>query len=95
MSGAMTNEERFIASCQHEGEAGVRQKVSAGRYTQRRADWAADWLNSVESGKSEATRAEERCRLLTPKTGRGFMFAGWAVFILLVALGLLALVMWR
>ncbi|HVH49758.1 MAG TPA: hypothetical protein VM760_07755 [Sphingomicrobium sp.] len=59
----MTNEDRFIASCANVGEADVRQKLNAGRYSERRALWAATWLDQVESGKSDATRAEETSRL--------------------------------
>jgi hypothetical protein len=55
-----TNEERFLASCQNVGEADVRQKLSAGRFSERRAKWASDWLEQLENGKSDATRAEER-----------------------------------
>jgi hypothetical protein len=57
---AMTNEERFIASCQSVGEADVRQKLNANRYTGQRAVWASGWLERVENGKSDATKAEER-----------------------------------
>lgn len=56
----MTNEQRFIASCEGLGEADVRQKLSAGRFSERRAEWASTWLEQVESGKSDATRAEEK-----------------------------------
>ena len=55
----MTNEDRFIASCANVGEADVRQKLNAGRYSERRAQWAANWLEQIDSGKSDATRAEE------------------------------------
>jgi hypothetical protein len=57
---AMTNEERFIASCETAGEANVRQKLGAGRFTERKAAWASGWLDQVENGKSEATKDAER-----------------------------------
>lgn len=96
MTVAMTNEERFIASCQREGEAGVRQKVNEGRYSERRAAWASEWLDLVDSGKSDATRAEERSRrLLTPTRRLSFKFVSWATFIVILASGFLAFVMWR
>jgi hypothetical protein len=56
----MTNEERFIASCESVGETEVRQKLNANRYVGRRAQWASGWLEQVENGKSDATKAEER-----------------------------------
>ena len=56
---AMTNEERFIASCQSLGEADVRQKLNADRYSDRKAVWANSWLEEMESGKTDATKAEE------------------------------------
>jgi hypothetical protein len=59
-SVAMTNEERFIASCESVGEADVRQKLNADRFSGRKAVWASDWLEQVESAKSDATKAEER-----------------------------------
>jgi len=76
MAMAMTNEERFLASCAIEGEAGVRQKLHGGRYGERRAAWAGAWLEEVESGKSDATKAEEsRSSLLKPKKRNGVLFA--------------------
>jgi hypothetical protein len=67
MAAASTNEERFVISCESVGESDVRNKLSAGRYSGRRSEWAANWLERVESGKSDATRAEEnRSRLLKP-----------------------------
>jgi hypothetical protein len=65
---AMTNEERFIASCLSVGEADVRQKLNANRYGGRRAVWASSWLEQLESGKSDATVAEEKSSRL-PKPG--------------------------
>lgn len=65
----MTNEERFIASCESAGEAYVRQKLGAGRYSERKAMWASDWLEMVESGKSEATKSAERSSRL-PKPAK-------------------------
>ena len=68
---AMTNEERFIASCRNVGEADVRQKLTAQRYDGQRAVWASSWLEQVESNKSDATRAEERSSpLLRTKPNR-------------------------
>ena len=68
---AMTNEERFVVSCESVGEADVRQKLNADRYTGRRAVWASTWLDHVESSKSESTRAEERSSsLLLAKPNR-------------------------
>lgn len=55
----MTNEERFIASCEMVGEADVRTKLSAGRYSELKTPWATRWLESVESGKSDFTKEEE------------------------------------
>ena len=60
MGVAMTNEERFIASCEKVGEADVRDKLSAGRYSERKTIWASNWLDKVGSGKSDATKAGER-----------------------------------
>ena len=60
MVATPTNEERFVASCQNVGEADVRQKLSAGRFSERRAKWASDWLEQLENSKSDATKAEER-----------------------------------
>ena len=60
MGLAMTNEERFIASCEEVGEADVRDKLSAGRYSERKTMWASSWLDKVGSGKSDSTKAGER-----------------------------------
>ncbi len=56
----MTNEERFIASCEMLEEADVRAKLSAGRCSERKASWATNWLERMDSGKSDITKAEER-----------------------------------
>jgi hypothetical protein len=80
----MTNEERFIASCQKIGESDVRQKLNADRYGGQRAVWAAKWLAQVESGKSDDTEAEEIARLLT-KPRR--VLPGVSAFLLLMLLG--------
>lgn len=80
----MTNEERFIASCQRIGESDVRQKLNADRYGGQRAAWAASWLAQVESGKSDDTKAEESARLLT-KPRR--LLPGASAFLLLMLLG--------
>ncbi len=60
----MTNEQRFVVSCQSMGEADVRQKLGADRYSPQKAIWASNWLEQVESGKSDATKAEESTRSL-------------------------------
>jgi len=80
----MTNEERFIASCQSLGEANVRQKLNADGYGGQRAVWASSWLDQVESGKSDATKAEERNSLLR-RTRPNRLFAP-AVSVVLVVL---------
>jgi hypothetical protein len=74
---AMTNEERFIVSCESMGEADVRQKLNADRYGGSKAVWASDWLEQVESAKSDATKAEERSSRLRMAAGtnRHFRFA--------------------
>jgi hypothetical protein len=60
----MTNEERFIGSCNSVGEAEVRARLNADRYSAGKALWAAAWLDQVEGAKSDATKAEEgRTRL--------------------------------
>jgi hypothetical protein len=83
----MTNEERFVASCQIGGEADVRQKLNADRYSVQKAVWASNWLEQVESGKSDATKAEESSRtLLKARPNRHFAFAFSAfLFVLLLA----------
>lgn len=68
MVAAYTNEERFIASCEKVGEADVRQKLSAGQYSERRASWASAWLEQLENGKSDTTKAEERNSRLVKST---------------------------
>ena len=60
MAQAFTNEERFIASCKIAGEADVRQKLGAGRYSERRTQWATAWLEQLDLGKSDSTKAEEQ-----------------------------------
>jgi hypothetical protein len=87
---AMTNEERFIVSCESVGEADVRQKLNADRYTGRRALWASTWLEQVESSKSESTRAEERSSsLLLAKPNRQTAYVVFAVVCGLLIGGLL------
>jgi hypothetical protein len=84
----MTNEDRFIASCASVGEADVRQKLSAGRYSERRAMWATAWLDQVDSGKSDATRAEETSRLRKSIGPRGSSAATvWALLVVLLLAG--------
>jgi hypothetical protein len=83
----MTNEERFIASCQSVGEADVRQKLNADRYSGRKAVWASSWLEQIESGKTDATKAEEKSsRLPKARLSRHFPYAVSALlFVLLLA----------
>ena len=82
----MTNEERFVASCASAGEADVRQKLGAGRYSDRRAEWAAAWLEQADSGKSDATKAAEKSsRLRTSAAPRPYRYLALGV----VAVGLL------
>lgn len=92
----MTNEERFVASCKSVGESDVRQKLLAGRYTERRAAWATSWLDQVEAGKSEATKAAERATGLR-KTGKsgGYFGAPLGVLILGSILALSAFLVFR
>ena len=78
MGLAMTNEERFIASCEKVSEAEVRDKLSTGRYSERKAQWASSWLEQVESGKSDATKAEERSSRL-PKSARANTYSIYVI----------------
>lgn len=89
MAVAMTNEERFIVSCQNVSEADVRQKLNAGRFSERRAEWASNWLEQVENGKSDATKAEERSSLLrrAAKPKRYIVPAIWVLILLLLVGG--------
>jgi len=89
---AMTNEERFIASCESVGEADVRQKLSASRYDGLKAVWASDWLERVESAKSDATKAEEKSSRLriAAGTNRNYRF-GVSTLLLVVLLATAAL----
>jgi hypothetical protein len=94
VASAMTNEQRFIASCEGLGEADVRQKLNAGRYSERRATWASKWLEQVESGKSDATKAEEkRTRLRNSAKTKRFVapavLATVVVLVLVVAISIL------
>lgn len=93
----MTNEERFIVSCEGVGETGVRDKLNAGRYGERKTMWASSWLEKVESGKSDATRAEERSRLvrLSPTANRYFNNTTSAIFIALLLTGATVVMMLR
>ncbi len=86
MAEAMTNEERFVASCASEGEVGVRQKLSTGRYSERKTAWAGTWLDVIEAGKSDATRAEEKSSGLLKTNNRNRLFLA-ASALLLVLLG--------
>jgi hypothetical protein len=56
----MTNEERFIVSCEAVGEADVRAKLSASRYSELKSSWASSWLQRIDNDKSDTTKAEER-----------------------------------
>src|SRR5881628_1559357 len=89
MGLAMTNEERFIASCEKVSEAEIRDKLSTGRYSQRKAEWASNWLDKVESGKSDATKAEERSSLLSKRGSAAtyFVYAVAAILIVLLLAG--------
>jgi hypothetical protein len=82
----MTNEERFIASCVSAGETDVRQKLNADRYSEQKAVWAGDWLEQVESAKSDATKAEETSSRLrmTASPRRHFAFAVSAFLLVLL-----------
>lgn len=83
----MTNEERFIASCARTGEAEVRQKLSAGRYGEKRATWAAEWLEQADRGKSDATKAAEQgARVRMSKPSGGYSVSFLAVFALALLL---------
>jgi hypothetical protein len=92
----MTNEERFIASCQTAGEADVRQKLNADRYSGLKAGWASSWLELVESSKTDATRAEERSHRL-PNTGlsRRFGPAGFALLLVVLLVGVVVFLNFR
>lgn len=86
----MTNEERFIASCRTVGEADVRQKLNAGRFSERRTIWANSWLEQIESGKTDATRAEEKLsRAPSSRTHNRFLLP--AIVAVAIALLLAAL----
>jgi hypothetical protein len=89
----MTNEERFIASCESVGEVDVRQKLNADRYSGQRAVWASSWLEQVESNKTDATKAEERSSLLLgTKPNSKFASATLAaLFVLMLAIVFLLL----
>jgi len=84
---AMTNEERFIASCLTAGEADVRQKLNADRYSDLKAAWAGDWLEQIENAKSDATRDEEKnSRLVKAKPSRHLASVALALlFVVLLA----------
>ena len=85
---AMTNEERFIASCRSVGEADVRQKLNANRYTGQRAVWANSWLEQIDCGKSDATKAEEKSgRLLSAAPNRRLAPVVSALLFVLVLAG--------
>jgi hypothetical protein len=47
-----------------EGDVAVRQKLSGGRYSEQKAVWASGWLERLESGKSDATKAAEKSSAL-------------------------------
>ncbi|MEO6312876.1 MAG: hypothetical protein ABIO47_11505 [Sphingomicrobium sp.] len=88
----MTNEERFIATCEREGEAGVRQKLNAGRFSERKTEWATSWLDQVDSGKSETTRAQERnVGLLNTNTRSRSAVTLVALLVLMLVVGAAAL----
>jgi hypothetical protein len=93
----MTNEERFIVSCESVGEADVRQKLNAERYSGRKAVWASDWLEQVESAKSDATKAEERSSRLgmTARPNRHFAPAVSTLLVVLLLGGVVLFLMFR
>jgi len=80
----MTNEERFVASCQSTGEADVRQKLGAARYSAQKAIWASSWLEQFETGKSDATKSEESTSLLKTRPNRHLAFIIAALFFVLL-----------
>jgi hypothetical protein len=86
-SVAMTNEERFVASCQSAGEADVRQKLNTERYSGQKAIWASSWLEQMESGKTDATKAEERSSRLAKTRLSGHLPSAISalLFVLLLA----------
>ena len=82
---AMTNEERFIASCLTAGEADVRQKLNADRYSDLKAAWASNWLEQVENAKSDATRDEEKnSRLAKAKPSHHLAFVALALLLVVL-----------
>jgi hypothetical protein len=89
MALAMTNEERFIASCERVSEAEVRDRLSTGRYSERKAEWASNWLEKVESGKSDATKAEERSSRMGKAAGAKtyFFYVVSAILVVLLLAG--------
>ncbi|MEA3058458.1 MAG: hypothetical protein QOF34_1273 [Sphingomonadales bacterium] len=92
MGLAMTNEERFIASCETVSEAVVRDRLSTGRYSERKAEWASNWLEQRESGKSDATKAEERSSIL-PRSASAQPYFIYAVAAVLMIGALVATTM--
>ena len=89
---AMTNEERFIASCESVGDAYVRQKLSGGRYSESKTAWANNWLEQVDSGISDATKAEERGgRLREPAKAKAYLKPVPLALIFVAILGGIAL----
>ena len=97
MGLALTNEERFIASCEKVSEADVRDKLSTGRYSEQKAEWASNWLEKMESGKSEATKAEERNSHLpnSAKAKTYFIYAVSAILVVLLLTGVTVLLGFR
>jgi hypothetical protein len=93
---AHTNEERFIAACERAGEVEVRQQLNAGRYGGRKVDWASQWLDRAQDGNSEAAKAVDTGRQLSPPAGSHIR--GWAVTAtvlgLLLAGGIAAARLW-
>jgi hypothetical protein len=83
---AMTNEQRFIASCESVGDAYVRQKLSGGRYSESKTAWANNWLEQVDSGKSDATKAEEKGRRLRESTRADVSLSPALLALIVVAL---------
>jgi len=55
----MTDEERFIAKCEEQGEKQVRDNLNTHKYNKKKATWAANWIENRERARAEASQAEE------------------------------------
>lgn len=95
MTSARTNEERFISACEKVGEAEVRHRFNAGRYDGRKVEWASKWLEMIQDGKSDATKAAESNRLVSPPaSGRYVQIAMIVTFVILAAAVGVVLLSW-